>query len=59
VRTVIIADMVVQVNLGVIPLAIRTLETGSKNVAIVDTDVFGRVMESHFRMRYAEANAMY
>jgi hypothetical protein len=51
--------MVVQVNLGVIPLAIRTLETGSKNVAIVDTNVFGRVMESHFRMSQVEANAMY
>lgn len=45
--TIVIADVVVQVELSVDPLALAVLEASAKNVAIVDADVLGRVVEGH------------
>ena len=45
--TVVVAEDLVKVDLSVAPLAIATLETGPEDVAVVDTDVLSRVVESH------------
>ena len=39
--------MVVQVDLGVNPIALTILETGPQDVAIVDADILSGVVESH------------
>jgi hypothetical protein len=46
-NTVVVADVGVEVDLGVDPLAVAVLETSSKHVAVVDADVLGSVVESH------------
>jgi hypothetical protein len=38
----------VEINLSVIPLAVGGLETGLQDVAVVNVDVLGGVVESHF-----------
>lgn len=45
--TVDVANVVVQVDLRVIPLSIHALKTGTKHVAVVNTDVFSGVVERH------------
>jgi hypothetical protein len=45
--TVLVTNVVVQVNLGVVPLAIGPLEASSEDVIVIDTDVIGRVVEGH------------
>lgn len=47
-HTVIIADACVEVNLRVVPFAVSGAETSPENVAVVDADVLGAVVESHF-----------
>jgi hypothetical protein len=46
-HTVVVADIVVQVDLGVVPLAIGPLKAGSEHVSVIDTNVLGRVVERH------------
>lgn len=48
-RTVLVTDVVVKVNLGVLPIAVGTLQTGPQDVVIFDTDrsIFGGVVERH------------
>ena len=42
-----VANELVKVDLGVLPLAVTLLEAGPQDVAIVDTDVLSGVVESH------------
>ena len=44
---IVVANVVVEINLGVVPLSISPLEAGPQDMAIVDADVLGRVVESH------------
>jgi hypothetical protein len=45
-----VADELVEVDLSILPRAISLLETGPQDVAIVDADVLGGVVESHFEL---------
>jgi hypothetical protein len=45
--TVDVANVVVKVDLSVLPLSIGALEAGPQDVTIVNTDVLGGVVERH------------
>jgi hypothetical protein len=45
--TVVVADVLVEIDLGVLPLAITALEAGPEDVAIVDANILGGVVERH------------
>jgi hypothetical protein len=46
-RTVVVANVVVQVDLGVVPLAVGPLEASSEHVSVIDANVIGRVVKRH------------
>lgn len=43
--TVLVADELVQVNLGLLPLAVDALQAGAEDVAVLEADVLGGVEE--------------
>ena len=45
--TVVVADVLVEVDISVVPLAIGPLETGSQYVAVLDADLLSCVVEGH------------
>ena len=47
--TIVIADTLVQIELGIYVLTVRPSEAGSKDVVIVDADVLGGTVKGHFR----------
>jgi hypothetical protein len=47
VLTVVVADELVEVNLGIHLLAVRIAKTGSEDVAVVNTDILSRGVERH------------
>jgi hypothetical protein len=46
-RTVVVANVVIQVDLGVVPLAVGPLEASSEHVSVIDANVVGRVVKRH------------
>lgn len=48
-HTVVVADVVVEINLGVLPFTVGTLEAGPEHVVVVNTDgtLLGGVVEAH------------
>jgi hypothetical protein len=47
--TVNVADMLVEVDLGVVPLAVGGSETSPEDVAVVNANVLCGVVERHLR----------
>lgn len=47
IHTVLVADVVVQVDLGLNPLAVNALEGSAEHVVVLKTDVAGGVEERH------------
>jgi hypothetical protein len=45
--TLVVAQNAVQVELGVVPVTIDVLETGTEHVVVINADVLGGVVERH------------
>jgi hypothetical protein len=45
--TVDVADVLVKIDLRVVPLAVAGLETSPQDVAIINADFFGGMVEGH------------
>lgn len=50
-HTVHVTNVVVEVNLGVVPLSVRRLEASPQDVAIVDANIFSGVVKGHVGRR--------
>lgn len=48
--TVLVADAAIEIELGILPVTVAILEATPQDVAVVNADILGRVVEAHCEM---------
>jgi hypothetical protein len=46
-HTVVVADVLIEIDLSIVPLAVGLLKTSPQDMAVINADIFGRVVEGH------------